>query len=199
MDFSITQLFAVLAFLSFAGGSVPYVIDVMRGKTNPHKMAVVIFTVLALIGFASQLVEGATLSLVFPAVSVITNVSILLLMKNSHIGAITQKDKVTLALAILILLIWYITESAAIAIILLTVVNIIGKFLTTKKLYKHPDSELMIAYVMWILGSIFTALSVGSLNWILMLPAINNIVTLIIILAVVKISRKKRSLVSTLG
>jgi len=188
-------IFASISLALFIYGSVPYVLSVKRGDTNPQRVSVYIFLILTALSVLTQFAEGATLSLVLPAFGFCLNIAVITFMKKSDIGKIRAIDKFSFVAAIAILGLWAVTNSAALAIILLVLVNIIAKVLITKKVYNYPHSEPVKSYVFWILGSIFTVISVGSLDWILLLPAFNNIVTLVIIVAVMMLSRKKTAFV----
>jgi len=150
---------------------------------------------LGFLNVASQFAEGASLSLVFPFFTIIVNVTLLIVMQKSEIGAVRPMDVFSLNASMLIVLVWWLTNSAALAIVLLTLVNIIAKILVTKKVYEHPYSEPIKTYLFWIGGSFFTMLSVGSLDWILLLPAFNNIVTLTIIVITMVTMRKSKPLI----
>lgn len=188
-------LFSFLSLILFLIGSLPFITKVAKGRANPHKASIVIYLLLNIVGVLSQFASGATFSLVFPLFAVLLNIAILMVMQNSTIGAINKFDKISFVLIFLILIIWWATNSPAIAIVLLTVVNLISKILTANKLYQHPFSEPMFSYIFWMSGSIFTILAVGSINWILILPALHNFITLGIIVGITMTRRKNSAFV----
>jgi len=183
------ELFAITSFILFLSGSMPYVLSVKRGQTNPHRMSVYIFLILGFLNVATQLAAGATLSLIYPFFTLAINIFILLLMTKSEIGRIRPIDIFSLAASLVIIVLWGLTESAALAIVLLILVNIIAKVLVIKKVYEYPRSEPIKTYLFWIAGSFFTMLSVGSTEWALLLPAFNNIVTLSVIVFTMVVMR----------
>lgn len=109
-------------------------------------------------------------------------------------GGFGKLDVASLAAAVLIIVIWAVTKSPSIAIVCGALVNTIGKALVAVKVYHHPNTEYLPTWVWSVVGSIFAVLSVGTLNSILILPGLQNGITVGIIAAIIYFRCKKMSL-----
>lgn len=190
MPEALKQLFGISGTLLAIYAIIPYIADIKKGNTKPHKMAQIIFMIIAGISFFGQLQEGATASLYLTAYFFFIPFIILYLSRNTKIGSITKSDIATLFMCLLVLVVWAITDSPAIAIVLITFVNFVGKVLVVKKVYKYPDSELLLTWNLAIVASLLTVLSVGEFDWILILTPLHNAITVAIISTII-INRRK--------
>ncbi len=190
MPEALKQVLGISGTLLAIYAIIPYIADIKKGNTKPHKMAQILFMIIAGISFFGQLQEGATASLYLTAYFFFIPFIILYLSRNTKIGSVTKSDMVTLLMCLLVLVIWAITDSPALAIVLITSVNFVGKVLVMKKVYKFPDSELQLTWNLAIIASLLTVLSVGELNWILILTPLHNAVTVAIISLIITKRRK---------
>jgi hypothetical protein len=185
------QLFGILSGLIALYSSFHYIRDIIRCNTKPHRMAWVIFITLSGVSFFAQLAEGATNSLWFPLVLFVQAIIIFSLTLKYGVGGFGKYDVMSLILAILIMIVWVITKSPAIAIICTVSVNTIGKALVAAKTYKHPHSEYLPTWLYSVLASILSALAVGKLNWILLITPIQNALTVGAIAGIIIYRRKQ--------
>lgn len=183
------QIIGIVSGLLIITASIPYMIDIVRGRTKPQRMAWVIFLTLSAISFFAQITEGATGSLWFALVMFVQAIMIFFLTMKFGVGGHSKIDIISLLLSLLILAVWGLTQSAALAIICTVSVNTIGKVLVAIKCYKQPNTEYLPTWVISFMASTLAVISVGSLDWILMLPALQNAVTVGMI-ALVIISRR---------
>ncbi|HEX8227482.1 MAG TPA: hypothetical protein VF572_06465 [Candidatus Saccharimonadales bacterium] len=190
-DILTPQLFGVLSLVTIALGLVPYYVDIIRGNTKPQRAAMFIFAVLSVITFSGQLVEGAEASLFFAGAMLANQLLLFALAIRYGMGGFEKKDKIALLLAIMILIVWYFTKSAVVALLLATLVNTIAKILVTIKVYRHPHTELLFTWNMSVLASVFAALSVGTWDWVLLLVPIHNGITVGIIALIIIVQRRR--------
>ncbi|MFZ1483721.1 MAG: hypothetical protein WAS36_01780 [Candidatus Saccharimonadales bacterium] len=191
------QLFGALSVILFLAGTIPYIIDILRGNTKPHRMAMFIFVVLSAIAFTGQLLEGAEASLWFAGVLLINQITLFILSFKYGMGGFTTREKISLALTALILIFWYLTDSVAIALVLTVTVNTIGKLLIMAKVYDHPYTELLYSWIMSTFASVFAVLAVGELDWLLILVPAQNAITVGIVAGIIIIRRKQLKLTHT--
>lgn len=179
-------LSGVMAFIA----SIPYIVDIVKGNTKPQRMAWVIFITLSGISFFAQLAEGATNSLWFPAVLFLQSIIIFALTLKYGMGGFGKPDIASLVAAILIMIIWWITKSPAVAIVCGVLVNTIGKILVAQKVYEYPSTEYLPTWVWSAVASLLAVVAVGSWNWILMITPLQNAITVAIIAAIIYIRRQ---------
>jgi hypothetical protein len=185
------QLFGILSGLIALYSSFYYIRDIVRGNTKPHRMAWVIFITLSGISFFAQLAEGATNSLWFPLVLFVQAIIIFSLTLKFGVGGFGKYDIVSLVLAILIMIVWAVTKSPALAIICAVSVNTIGKLLVAVKTYRQPDTEYLPTWIYSVVASVLAALAVGKLDWILLITPVQNALTVGAIAAIIIYRRKQ--------
>jgi hypothetical protein len=191
------QLFGALSVMLIVIGMVPYYVDIFRGKTKPHRMAMFIFAILSAIAFAGQWLEGAEASLWFAFALLINQLALFVLSFKYGMGGFNSSDKIGLLLTVLILAGWYVTDSVALALVLTVTANTIGKMLVMAKVYHHPNTELLFSWVTASVASIFAVLAVGELDWLLILVPAQNAITVGIIAVVIIMRRKQLQLTQT--
>lgn len=186
----IKQVFGVSGTLLAIYAIIPYLVDVAKGHTKPHKMAQIIFMVIAAISFFGQLDQGATASIYLTVLFFIIPIVTLYLSRNTKVGSVTKMDIYTLLLCIGVIIVWSKTSSSELAIILITGVNFIGKILVINKINHNPDSELLLPWVLAVFASLLTVLSVGAFDWVLILPPLHNAITVAIISLIIYKQKK---------
>jgi len=162
------QTFGLLSAVIFPISYFPYVRDTLRGKTKPERASWFIWATLGAIAFFSQLAKGATDSLWLSGLGTFYSILIFLLSVRYGVGGFTKRDIVALCVAGIGLLLWSITKEAAIALFLVIIVDSAGAILTIIKSYEKPESETLITWVLDGTAGLLSALSVGSLNIILL-------------------------------
>ncbi|MDL2363044.1 MAG: hypothetical protein QFB86_01520 [Patescibacteria group bacterium] len=190
-DLFTPQLFGILSLATIFFGLAPYYVDIIRGNTRPQRAAMFIFAGLSVISFSGQLVEGAQASLFFAGALLANQLILFALALKYGMGGFDKKDKIALLMAVFILVIWYFTKSAVVALLLTTLVNTIAKILVTIKVYKYPHTELLYAWNMSVLASIFGALAVGKWDWVLLLVPVQNGITVGVIALTIFLRRSR--------
>lgn len=154
-------LLSVIAFF-------PYIRDVIKGKTKPERASWLIWLVLGSIAFSSQLAKGASDSLWMTAAQTFGVILVFILSLKYGVGGLNGRDSISLAVAALGILLWFITSEAAVALYIVIFIDAIGAWLTVLKTYKDPGSETLISWVLYGTSGILAMISVGSFNLILL-------------------------------
>jgi len=162
------QLFGYLSGIFIILGFIPYIKDILLGKTKPERATWFIYTVLSSIAFFSQLAKGATFSLWLTGIDTLAVVAIFVFSIKYGVGGFSKKDAIALFVAALGLVAWYYSKEAAVALYLVIGIDAIGTYLTLDKTYKNPTSETRIAWLLSAIAGIFAMFAVGSFNIILL-------------------------------
>src|SRR6188472_4205014 len=96
------EVAAVLGVLGAAVGvadTVPYIRDMRRGTTRPHRGTWLVWTVLAVGALASHAAEGPRWSLVMLAAQLVLTAIVLMLSMRQGMGGLGRADVVMLAMA----------------------------------------------------------------------------------------------------
>jgi hypothetical protein len=148
-------------------GAYPYIKDILRHKTKPHRMAVFIWLVLDSIAVASQLAKGATWSVIMPAVGTVELFTGFLLSLKYGMGGTTKKDIGALVLAAVGLILWHFTKQPLIALFVVVGIDLIGTSLVVIKTYAHPHTETFSTWLLSFLAGLFAAAAVGHWSFTL--------------------------------
>ena len=162
------QFFGFLAGLLPLLAAVPYVRDILKGKTKPHRGSFLIWMVLGLIAAFSQLAEGATWSLLLPVADTLAVMVIFALSFKHGTGGLNKRDTTALALAGIGLLLWYFTKQPLVALLITIGIDAIATVLTLIKTYADPHSETFSSWLLASLGGLFAALAVGEWSFALL-------------------------------
>jgi hypothetical protein len=155
---------AILMMLSV----IPYARSILRGETKPHRMTWLIWTILILIAFFSQLAKGATWSLLLTAGDAIAILITFILSIKFGTGGFRKIDIISLCGALVSLILWYFTKEPAVALFLIILIDLIGANLTIIKTWKNPETEHWAGWAICGIGGFFGILAVGNLNIILL-------------------------------
>jgi hypothetical protein len=176
---------------------IPYAKSILKGETKPHRITWLIWTVLVLIAFFSQLAKGASWSLLLTAGDAVAILVTFILSIKYGVGGFQKWDILSLIGALFSLFLWYITSEPAFALFLIIIIDIIGANLTIIKTWKNPETENWVGWAICGAGGLFGVFAVGSFNLVLLsypmyICIINSIVAIIILI------RKKRCLANNM-
>jgi hypothetical protein len=147
---------------------IPYIIDILKLKTKPERASWFIWTVLGFIAFFSQLAKGASDSLWLTAGQTIAVLVIVVLSIKYGVGGFTKRDIKALIAAVIGLVLWYFTNEALYALIIVILIDSIGSFLTFIKSLEDPESETLMTWLLSGTSGVFGALAVGSFDPVLL-------------------------------
>lgn len=165
----------MLAFLAICSGllaigsHLPYLRDILAGKTRPERASWLIWSVLGSIAFTSQLAKGATVSLWLNAGDTLGVLLVFILSINTGVGGLAKKDVVSLFLATIGIALWLLTNEPLLALVIVILVDLTGAWLTVIKAYEEPETETLSTWVLCSIGGFLGAASVGELNFVLLL------------------------------
>jgi len=143
-------------------GYVPYIRDVINGKTHPHVYSWFLWGFLTFIAFALQVTANAGIgAYVTLAASLMCTVVFILGMRSSGKKDITKLDTVFFLLALVALGFWLIAKQPVISAILATGIDLLGFAPTIRKSWNKPHSETLSFY---FLNTIRFMLAVISLQ-----------------------------------
>ena len=174
---------------------LPYIYDILKGKTKPERASWIIWTALGSIAFFSQLEKGASNSLWMVGTSTICVLVVSLLSIKYGYGKFSKRDVYSLLIAAGGLCLWYLTKEAAVALFITIAIDSIGSVLTTVKSYEDPESETISTWFFAFISGIFGALSVGEWNFILLVyPLYIFLANFIVFIAIILGKKKNKRL-----
>ncbi len=160
MDQSIKLIFSGLAILITFIAFVPYIRSILSGKTKPHVFSWVIWSTTTVIVFFAQIEAKGGIGAWPIGVSggVTTVITLLAFIKRSDI-TITKPDWLFLIAALASLPFWYYTSNPLWAVVMLTVVDLLGFGPTIRKAYKSPHEENIPFFILFMIRNTFAILA----------------------------------------
>ena len=141
------EIFGYLSLIFALMSYAPYMWSTWKGKTRPHVFTWVIWTLLMTIGTAGQYAGGAgpgAWSTTFTAISCFT-IAILAVRQGDK--NITRHDVIIFFAALSAIPLWLITKNPFTAIILVTIVDLLGYLPTLRKARHKPHEEMAMSYL----------------------------------------------------
>jgi hypothetical protein len=166
---TIPAVAGVLAGVVATADAVPYVRDVVRGGTRPHRGAWLVWSVLAIVACASQRADGASWSLVMAATQAVATTLIFVLALTRGEGGVTRVEMLFVALAGGGVVGWALSDVAVLATACVVAADMIGVGLMLPKTYDDPGSETLVTFVLAALSGVLATVAVGEANVALLL------------------------------
>ena len=162
-------LLGLLAGLLTVVETIPYVRDVLRGSTRPHRGTWLIWSVLAVIAFLSQRADGGSWSLVMVAVQAVLTCAIFVLAIRRGEGGVAPGELAMIALAGAGVAGWVIADEPVVATACVVAADMVALALMVPKTWRDPGSETMITYALGSISGALAAAAVGELDASLLL------------------------------
>lgn len=140
------EALGILAGVLVIAGYVPYIRDILRGKTHPHLYSWSLWGLLTVVIFGIQITHHAGFGgLVTVAAGVMCLVVLALGLKNGT-KDITLSDNVVLVLTILCMFLWLGAKQPLTAILLACATDLLAFMPTVRKSWNKPFSETLSLY-----------------------------------------------------
>lgn len=183
--------FGLLAAIFSTMQYIPYIINVLRGKTEPERAGWFIWFVLGVVMFASQLAKGGEASLWIVLVHIVGNGLIFLLsFRYGSKTAFTRRDYYTLAAATVGIALWGATNEPTLALLIAITVDALGAVLIGIKAYQKPFDETLVTWVLGAVAGVCSILAVKDLSSVLVIYPIYAALNAGLIAAAVIIRRR---------
>jgi hypothetical protein len=154
----------VLAGLVGVADTLPYIRDMLRGVTRPHRGTWLIWGVLAIVVCLSQHADGASWSLVLAgSQAVLTTIVFVLALRRGE-GGVSRLDALMIAVAVGGLSGWILADEPLVATVCVVAADSIGVALMVPKTYRDPDSETLVTFALASLAGVLAAAAVASLD-----------------------------------
>lgn len=144
---NIKYMIGIIAVILTFVGYIPYLKDLISGKTKPHVYSWLLWGVVTSIAFALQVLGGGGVgSFVTLSAAIMCFVVIGLSFKYGTNTDITASDKIFLGMAFITLIIWLFAKQPLLSIILTTTIDLLGFVPTIRKSWNNPFTETMSFY-----------------------------------------------------
>ena len=138
---------AVAVIIGFIG-YVPYFKTIFSGKTKPHAFTWFVWGTLTAIAFASQLAGNGGAGAWVTGFTALVSFTIFGLALFKGVKDFPLADWLCLAGCVVATLLWALTNSPLVAVILITIIDAVAFMPTIRKSSHNPTSEPQITYVL---------------------------------------------------
>jgi hypothetical protein len=166
---SVAPVLGLLAGVMGVADTVPYIRNIVRGTTRPHRGTWLIWGVLAIVAFLSQRADGASWSLVMAAVQAALTGLIFLLSIRRGEGGLSRTDLAMIALGGVGVIGWLLVDEPVVATASVVAADLVGAAMMVPKTYRDPGSETLSTFALASLSGALAAGAVGTLDLSLLL------------------------------
>lgn len=138
---SVTGVAATLSILLAIYSGFPYIKAVLNGKTHPHQLSWLVFTIMNGMVFFAQYLEGGRLSTLISLTFFIYSFIIFILSWSKGTRNTSKADLSLFIFALLAMLAWFFTKNNVLAIWLTLVIDLSATSMIILKVKKLPKSE----------------------------------------------------------
>lgn len=133
--------------------AVPYIRDIVNGKTRPAIVSWSTWLLLSVIAAVASFAEGAVASgVIVSAVAIESLVIIIFSLRKGHF-TYTRFDGYCQMGALLGVLLWYVTSDPLLGIVTFVLIDFIGAFPTFRHSWRRPWEETLTTFSLSILGN----------------------------------------------
>lgn len=183
------DLFLIIATILTVCAVIPYVIDILKGKSKPNLVSWITWTLLTGIATAAELSAGEFVAAIFTGSATLATVAILVtgLMKKSYVRY-TRFDVICQLGTIVGIFLWQFFSNPALALVANIAIDFVGALPTVRHSYQKPQEETLVTYVVSFVGAISAVLALQTYNWVslpyaIYLIFINGLISVVILYA----------------
>lgn len=131
-----------MAFFSY----IPYIRNMLSGKTKPHAFSWLVWGALTAIAFVGQVSDNAGPGAWVTGFTAMVSFFIFVTALRTGEKDISKSDWFSLIGAGLAMLLWWATSNPLTAVILITLIDALGFYPTFRKSYHKPHQETAITF-----------------------------------------------------
>ena len=155
----VAPVLGVLAGVCAVGNTIPYIRDIVRGTTRPHRGTWLVWAVLAIVVYGSQRADGASWSLLMSgAQATLTGLIFILAIRRGE-GGLSATDVLLTAMAAAGVVGWRLSDEPTVATAAVVVADLLAAAMMMPKTYRDPTSETLASFA---LASVGGALAAGA-------------------------------------
>ena len=185
------NLFLVIAGLITIGSVLPYIRDIIKGKTKPNIVSWFTWTILTGIATIAEVSAHEYRTAIFTGAAVVETAIVVILGLKYGDNKYTKFDVYCQLGAILGLVLWALFDSPALAVIAVVSIDFIGALPTLRHSWMKPGEETWITFALAGLGAVFALFALTAYNWTSLTYAV-YIVAINIVMSTILITRAKK-------
>jgi hypothetical protein len=158
----VAAVLGVLAGLASVVNTIPYIRDIVRGTTRPHRGTWLIWAVLAIVVYASQRADGASWSLIMAGVQAVLTALVFLLAIRRGEGGVSATESAMIALAAAGVIGWIVADAPVVATVCVVAADLMAVGMMVPKTCRDPRSETLASFALASVGGGLAAGAAGA-------------------------------------
>ncbi len=180
------SVFSILCF-------PPYIRDIFKGTTKPHKYSWLIWTILQSTGAIIIFNESPGWGAMSLAIGAIFCGYIFFLSLSRGTKNITKFDTICLIGALLALGVWVFLKNPIISIVLVSLIDFIGFLPTLIKAYKDPESETKTTYLLSVFSVGLSLIALVEYNFSTVIYLLSLFITNLVCVLLIYFSSQQKT------
>ncbi|MFZ2151702.1 MAG: hypothetical protein WAV09_01185 [Minisyncoccia bacterium] len=172
-----TELIVIVASIFAFIGNVPYLLDVLKKKVQPHPYTWFVWTLVSAIVFFGQVAKGAGIGAIPTFVAEIFTLIIFLFSLKYGFRNISKIDTYFFIVALLGIIPWILTKDPTISVVVAVSIDLIAFVPTLRKTWLYPSTETPLLYSMNVSRHVLTLFSLQTYNIATTVHSIAMIIT----------------------
>jgi hypothetical protein len=173
----VKEILASAAAVLAIAGNVPYLIDIFKGRVQPHTYTWFVWTVVTGIVLFGQIAKGAGVGALPTAAAGVFTLAIFLLSLKYGFKKVTRTDTLFLLLALAGLIPWALTSDPTLSVVVAVSIDVIAFLPTLRKTWLEPKTETPLLYGTNVVRHILALFSMQAYNIATTLHSIAMITT----------------------
>lgn len=162
---SIIGIAAAISTLLALYCGYPYIKSVLNGKTHPHQLSWLVFTIMNGMVFFAQYLAGGRVSTLISLTFFVYSLITFVLSLSRGTRNTSRADKGLFLFAVLAMIAWVVTRSNVLAIWLTLLIDLAATSMIILKVRKQPDSEDPEAWFFGALAYVFACITLFSVHF----------------------------------
>ena len=188
---SLKEAAAVLGTIAAIAGNVPYLLDVLRNRAQPHPYTWLAWTIVSAITFFGQLMKGGGIGAIPTAAAEIFTAVIFVVSLQYGFARVEKRDNYYLAAALAGIVPWIITRDPTISVVIAVAIDLVAFTPTLRKTWYRPDTETPLLYGMNVTRHLLTLYALGAYNVATTLHSFAMIVTNVLMTGMILMRRNR--------
>jgi hypothetical protein len=158
----VAPVLGVLAGVAAVANTIPYIRDIVRGTTRPHRGTWFVWAVLAIVVYGSQRADGASWSLIMAGAQALLTTLVFVLAVRRGEGGLSATDAVFTAMAAVGVIGWLVADEPIVATASVVAADLLAAAMMAPKTYRDPGSETLASFALASVGGALAAGAVGT-------------------------------------
>lgn len=158
------ETIGIIAGILAIAGYVPYIISILRGKTQPNRATWFIWTVVGGLLAFSYLAEGDQNTIWLPMGYFLGPLITVFLSLRYGYAIWTKIDTICVVAALISIIPWILSDNATLTLLINVLIDATGAIPTLIKTYHEPETEDLTAWVIFFIANTLQLIAISYWN-----------------------------------